>query len=95
MRFDNLTPGSVIEIQTFYGAQPHEVETAAFLGIYGEGDGRNAKLATVSKHPKSDGTHPIIEWEIYRYNGRWAYGTSADRISLVRVIAEPTTVHPA
>jgi hypothetical protein len=29
-----------------------------------------------------------IEWEAYRYNGRWAYGSSAESLRLVRIIQD-------
>lgn len=79
-RFDKLNVGDVITIQCYYRGEAKEPEQAFFLGIIGEGDDRRAKLATVFD---AGGEGRMLEWEIYRYSGRWAYGSSADRISIV------------
>ena len=54
-------------------------EPAVFLGIEGEGDDRRAKFAQPTEHTESG----YYTWDAYRYNGKWAYGTSAERLSLV------------
>lgn len=68
-RIDNLEPGTEVTL-FFHGEQ--DSEPAVFLGLKGEGDSRHAKFR--SEHG---------EWEAYRYNGRWAYGTGADRLQLL------------
>jgi hypothetical protein len=77
MRIDNLAVGSEITLR-FHGSngnQTHE-ETFIFRGISGEGDERRATF-------QYSGNVDDV-WEAYRYNGRWAYGSSADRLSIVR-----------
>lgn len=75
-RIDRLTPGQEV-ILKFHGSkslgnEPHE-ETHTFLGIEGEGDERRAKFR-----------YNDMEWEAYRYQGRWSYGTSAEKLSIVQ-----------
>lgn len=70
-RIDRLQPGAQVTLR-FHGSMGNEThdERATFQGIVGEGDDRLAQF---------DG------WEAYRYRGHWAYGTSADRLSLISV----------
>lgn len=76
-RIDTLKAGSTVELVFRYG-----VERAVFLGITGTGDDRRARFLQLNV----DGEP--YEWEAYRYNGRWAYGTSADRLTLYAVLCE-------
>lgn len=58
-------------------------EDATFLRIEGKGHDRHAVFESADLlHGGS------YEWEAYRYNKRWVYGTGADRLSLVDVITE-------
>jgi hypothetical protein len=77
-RIDSLKPGTKVVLQ--FGREfqfgDAEQEEATFLGIEGTGDDRRAKF-------RQD-----FDWEAYRYNGRWAYGTSAESLRLVRIIQD-------
>lgn len=79
---DTLTPGREVNLR-FYGSPdignlPYD-ESAVFLGITGSGEERRARFETVGEDDR------LIEWEAYRFEGDWAYGTSAQ---LLRAIAE-------
>lgn len=75
MRIDKLTVGQNV-LLGFVG----HTERARFEGIIGEGDKRRAKFISVD--PNSG---KIYDWEAYRYLGRWAYGTSAQALRLLKV----------
>jgi hypothetical protein len=47
--------------------------TATLLRIEGEGDDKRAVFSD----------EQIGEWEAYRYNGRWAYGSSAEPLRVI------------
>lgn len=74
MRIDQLKPGTRVTLR-YHGSMgnlTHDGD-AEFVRITGDGDDRRAVF-----------TEPSIgEWEAYRYDGRWAYGSSADRLQLV------------
>lgn len=82
-RIDKLEPGQQVTLR-FHGPYAANDETVTFLGIEGTGDDRRARFFTrgtpLTKSDPDDG----YEWEAYRYNGTWAYGSSADRLSIVR-----------
>lgn len=79
-RLDKITPGSVVTLQFHEGAgQDSYEDTVLFLGVEGSGNERRAKFMS-----QTGGT-ATYTWEAYRYNGRWAYGTSADRLSVICV----------
>lgn len=87
-RIDTLKKGAKVTLAFYYGGKPLN-ESAEFLEIIGEGEQRRAKFRSVYNSPKSSGESPRhYEWEAYRYHKRWAYGTGADRLSLVSVDAE-------
>jgi hypothetical protein len=70
-RIDSLKQNEKVTLQ-FHGSktlgnEPYTLE-AVFEGITGEGDERRANFDEV---------------EAYRYNGHWAYGTSAEKLTLV------------
>jgi hypothetical protein len=77
MKIDNLKPGSIITLK-FHGSYGNEsyTEEVLFVGIDGEGDGRIAVFRSAS--------NVAYTWQAYRYRGRWAYGTSADRLTVVK-----------
>lgn len=54
------------------------VEAAIFVRLTGDGEEARATF-------RSPGTYPgeTYEWEAYRFEGRWAYGTGADALTLV------------
>jgi hypothetical protein len=84
MRIDQLQPGTEVTLR-FHGSLGNvtQDEPAVFGGITGEGDERRAHFTSVEKN--ADDVAETYEWEAYRYSGRWAYGTSADRLQLVEV----------
>jgi len=76
-RIDKLNPGQEVTLK-FHGSKslgndPYE-ERHTFLDIVGEGDDRRAVF--------SDGGE---QWEAYRFKGGWAYGSSAEKLSIVEV----------
>lgn len=82
-RIDSLQPGTKVVLD-FAGKYTEE---HVFQGIRGEGDSRVARF---------DGTSHLggpYSWEAYRYNGRWAFGTSAEWLRLDKVVS-PEPVIP-
>lgn len=84
-RIDKLIPGSFVTLTVYSHSGREYDEQALFLGIIGEGDERLARFSSFGDSPRA------YTWEAYRYTGRWAFGSSADRISLSEVIFEPAT----
>lgn len=80
MRIDDLTGGE----QVLLGFKDDVSEPAMFVRHEGEGEDREAVFSQQHEVTGED-----FEWKAYRYQGRWAYGTSADRLRLVRVLAGP------
>lgn len=80
MRIDKLIPGDLVTLG-FCGSdnKVHTEEPAVFLGHIGYGVTRRAEFAQVDR----DNGNRIYEWETYRYNGGWAYGSSAERLRLL------------
>jgi hypothetical protein len=62
------------------GNQPY-TETARFNGVIGRGEDRRA----VFESRDGDRTYT---WNAYRFEGEWAYGSSAEPLRLVRVLDE-------
>jgi hypothetical protein len=72
-RFDKVPVGSVIITHDpKYGYE----DSAILVGRTGEGENREIQLVSRA------GSRDAYEWGIYRFQGRWVYGTSADRIQL-------------
>lgn len=91
LRIDKLTPGDFVELEFCgsgsLGNNAYDGK-AVFLGIIGEGDDRTAKFAQSEDSPRGfEQFVRMYEWEAYRYNGHWAYGTSAERLRLLRVLS--------
>jgi hypothetical protein len=80
-RIDTLKQGVTVTLffDSTYGNQKRE-EDAVFLGIEGDGDDRHAKFLTLKENGDPD-----YDWEAYRFEGHWAYGSSAERLVLVAV----------
>ena len=74
-RIDNLTRGEAVQLR-FDGADG--TEHAVFVGVEGEGEDRRASFVQVLN--RDQGT--LFMWDAYRFNRRWVYGTSAQRLSL-------------
>lgn len=83
-RIDKLEKGTFVTLDFNDRYQ----EDAVFLGIVGEGDDRRARFAQAgaSHAASANGCYRMTEWEAYRYNGGWAFGTSAERLRLVGVM---------
>jgi hypothetical protein len=82
-RIDNLEPETPVRLRFcggFAGNQVRE-EDAVFVQIVGEGNDRRATFRSSYPNPE-DGTY---EWDAYRYNRRWAYGSSAEPLRLLEV----------
>lgn len=90
-RFDSLKPGTAVLLDFCSGTQSYgRVEPALFVGIEGTGDDRRATFVQVTDQPFLKGDdRKSYEWQAYRYEGRWAFGSSADVLRLHRVLAEP------
>lgn len=72
-RIDSLTPGTRITLW-FEGTWGNaSEEDAVFVRIEGEGETREAVF------------DQGFEWNAYRYNGHWAYGSGANRLRLVSI----------
>lgn len=75
-RIDSLKPNTPVLLKFTHGT-----EEATFLALVGEGDSRRARFIQCSETPGE-----LFEWEAYRYQGHWTYGTSAERLSLVAIL---------
>lgn len=84
-RIDRLTPGTPVTL-LFTGED--RIGSALFLGITGDGDKRHAHFVSTSTTGDL-GVARTYTWEAYRYRGAWAYGTSADRLTLVEALDVP------
>lgn len=87
MRIDQLTPGDIVTLgfclqarNTMTSPRMDE-ETAMFVGHIGYGVDRRAEFAQL------DGQGKVYNWEAYRYNGGWAFGSSANRLRLLGLVA--------
>lgn len=80
-RIDKLAPGSFVELKI-----GGNFEHALFVGVRGKGDERRAAFVQVADVPPSP---HMFEWEAYRFNGHWAYGSSAELLRLSAVLVEP------
>lgn len=85
-RIDKLASGAFVTLDC---AGRYE-QRALFVGIVGEGDARRARFVSNS-HGAGNGNvlredaTGYYEWEAYRYNGGWAFGTSAERLRVLEV----------
>lgn len=81
-RIDKLEPGQRVRLlfTGSFNGRPYE-ENAIFLGISGEGDDREATF-------QQDHDGQPFKWDAYRYDGGWAYGSSAERLRLLEVLAD-------
>lgn len=84
IRIDKLEPGQIVTLAFHKGASTTmekggrvDEEDAVFLGIDGEGDDRTARFVSASTRW---GMH---YWRAYRFQGRWVFGSSAERLSVV------------
>lgn len=92
----SLYPGAVVELEFVGNRDPFEL--AVFLEHRGKGDDQVAvfrQSENVGRTPAGQLADPLgFEWEAYRFQGRWAYGTSANPLRLNRIVIpgiEPVT----
>lgn len=73
-RIDSLKAGDKVRLE-FCGSRTlgnsAYTDDCIFEGITGSGDDRRAIFG---------------DWEAYRYNGGWAYGSSAERLRVLEVL---------
>jgi hypothetical protein len=74
IRIDNIKPGSIVTLDL-----AGDEHVARFEEIIGTGDERVARFTAKS------GPCAEYAWDAYRFNGRWAFGTSAQRMSVISV----------
>lgn len=76
-RFDSLVPETdiVVRFGREFQFDGPEDEDATFVKIEGTGNDRRMTLRQAG----------MGEWEAYRYNGRWVYGSSAESLRLISV----------
>lgn len=74
-KMGQLQPGQQV-LLGFKGSD----EVAWFVAMEGEGESRRIKFLQNGPDGKP------FDWEAYRYEGHWAYGTSADRLVLRQVL---------
>lgn len=86
MRIDHLEPNSrvILELQSTWHTTGG-TEIAFFLGVEGEGDERVARFRQIDT-----ATLESYEWEAYRFEGRWAFGSGANRLSCLGYATKPT-----
>jgi hypothetical protein len=75
LRINAANVGRVLTLGFHSPYNPFE-QDAKLLKLEGEGDDARATFKD------EDG----MEWEAYRYNGRWAYGSSANRLQVLGVL---------
>jgi hypothetical protein len=77
-RIDSLQRGQFVHLSLQSSFEPGywSLEPVRFLGIYGTGDGRQARFA------QQDDDGRWYQWECYRYKGRWVWGSSAGNVRL-------------
>ena len=80
IQIDRLEPGTAVLLEMFNRSEALPPEHALFLGVVGEGESRRAHFSQMLKPGAS------FDWEAYRFGGRWAYGSSADRMRVVGVL---------
>ena len=80
-RIDTLKAGQKVTLGFYYGGTKVE-ESAEFVRVEGEGERRHATFTSTTE---INGEPRTYEWQAYRYHKRWAYGTGADRLTLVKV----------
>lgn len=80
-RIDQLTPGTQVVLGFVGWGNTLTTDNATFVGVTGAGDDRRATFRSANTHsPRGS-----YEWDAYRYNGGWVYGTSAQRLRLLEV----------
>lgn len=86
-RIDSLEPGTPVRLKfcaEFQGKDGAYEEDAVFVKLEGSGDDRRATFASLDQRVPGE-ERVEYEWDAYRFNGRWAYGSSAETLRLVEV----------
>lgn len=88
-RIDSLKPGTRVTLAFHKRASTAmakggrvDEEQFTFYRMEGEGDQRRAVFQYV-EGPDNDANR----WSAYRYEGRWAFGSSAERLQLLAIHA--------
>lgn len=76
LRFDTVPAHTLVTVRFQQWAGRSYTEQVFFLGIRGEGDDRRAGFVSTDSQGK------LYDWEAYRSDGRWVYGSSAQRLTL-------------
>lgn len=87
-RIDSLTPGTRVRLKfcaEYQGKGGEHEDDAVFVKLEGTGDDRRATFRTYDEQTRERTGREFYEWDAYRFNGRWAYGTSAETLRLVAV----------
>jgi hypothetical protein len=91
LRIDQLVPGDMVTLGFCDSSQKVAFEEhALFVAHVGYGPSRRATFAQVDR----DNGNRVYQWDAYRFDGSWSYGTSAQRLRLMSldVPAKPTLV---
>jgi len=86
-RIDSLQPETPVRLKfcaEFQGKDAAYEEDAVFVKLEGSGNERRATFRTTDTSWSGEYTY---EWRAYRFNGRWAYGSSAETLRLLEVKA--------
>jgi hypothetical protein len=82
IRIDKMIPGDIVTLDFCTNSKDSgNQERAMFVGHIGYGPDRRAEFACLDERGK------VYEWEAYRYNGGWAYGSGAARLKVVSLDA--------
>ncbi len=90
-RIDFLTVGDTVRL-AFHGSKrlgnEEYTDVVVFLGIEGTGDERRAVFGGVEcpRHLPEIKRECSCSWQAFRFHKHWAYGSSAERLSLVEVV---------
>jgi hypothetical protein len=82
LSISHLTAGDKVTLEfseECQGAGHAYREAATFVGIDGAGKSRLATFTTLDENGNE------YEWEAYRYDGAWRYGSAADALYLVSI----------
>lgn len=76
-RISSMQAGEAVTLR-FHTRSGHFDEAAVFVGL--SEDGETATFRSASDNKSDDDTY---DWDAYRFQGRWCYGSSAQRLSVV------------
>lgn len=76
-RLDDIANGTIVTLDMVGTSVDNYLVKAR------DGQGDNRTITLTAKSP----TGGCYDFDIYRYNGRWAYGSSAQAVKVVDVVA--------